>query len=83
MMPKEEASMAKLSEGRFYNSLDRLKGYWQCLLVPDAQETFTIATPGGLYTPARVPLGNFKHTSSKRRLHACWRGSIAWSGWTM
>ena len=56
-MPNEEASMAKLSEARLYDSLDRLKGYWQCPLVPDVQETFTIATPGGLYTPTRVPLG--------------------------
>ena len=56
-MPKPEASMAQLSAAKFYGSLDLLQGYWQCLLSPEAQEIFTIATPGGLYTPKRVPQG--------------------------
>ena len=53
VIPNQEASMAKLSEARFYGSLDLLQGHWQCPLVPDAQEIYTIATPGGLYTPVR------------------------------
>ena len=55
VMPNQETSMAKLSEARFYGSQDLLQGYRQCLLAPDAQEIFTIATPGGLHTPTRVP----------------------------
>ena len=47
--------MAKLSEAKFYGSLDLFQGYWQCPL--EAQETFTIAKQGGLYTPTRVPQG--------------------------
>ena len=55
-MPNLEASMAKLSEARFYGSLDLLQGHWQCPLVPDAQEIYTIATPGGLHrSTTRVP----------------------------
>ena len=56
-MPNQEASMAKLSEARCYGSPDLLQSYWQCPLAPGAQEIFTIATPGGLYTPTRIPQG--------------------------
>ena len=37
MTANREASMARLSEARFYGSLDLLQGYWQCPLVRDAQ----------------------------------------------
>ena len=63
VMPNQEASMAKLSEARFCGSLDLLQGYWQCPLSPDVKETFTIATPGELYTPTRVPQGILNATS--------------------
>ena len=63
MILNKEASMAKLSEARFYGSLDLLQGYWQCPLAPNAQKIFTIATPGGLYTPTRVPEGSLNVTS--------------------
>ena len=62
-MPNQEASMAKLSEAKFYGSLDLLQGYWQCPLALKAQEIFTIATSGGLYTPTRVPQGILNATS--------------------
>ena len=41
---------------------------------PKRKEIFTIATPGGLHMPKRVPQGilNAKSFTSKRRLHACW-----------
>ena len=55
--------MGKLSEATFYGSFDLLQGYWQCPLVPKAQQIFTIATPGGLYTPTRVPQGILNATS--------------------
>ena len=55
--------MAKQSEARFFSSLDLLQGYWQRPLAPDAQEMFTIATPGGLYTPTCVPQGILNATS--------------------
>ena len=55
VMSNQEATIAKLSEARFYGTLDLLQGYWQCRLAPDAEELFTIVTPGGLYTPTRVP----------------------------
>ena len=55
--------MAKLSEDKFYGSLDLLQGYWQCPLAPEAHEIFTIATPGGLYTPTRVPQAILNATS--------------------
>ena len=55
VMPNQEASMAKLSEAKLYGSLILLQGYWQCPMAPEEQEIFTIATPGGLYTPTRVP----------------------------
>ena len=63
VMPNPEASMAQLSAAKFYGSLDLLQGYWQCPLAPEAQEIFTIATPGGLYTPKRVPQGILNATS--------------------
>ena len=63
VMPNQEASMAKLSEARFYGSLDMLQGYWQLPLAPEAQEIFTIATPEGLFTPTRVPQGILNATS--------------------
>ena len=62
-MPNQEASMAKLSEARCYGSPDLLQSYWQCPLAPGAQEIFTIATPGGLYTPTRAPQGILNSTS--------------------
>ena len=55
--------MAKLSKAKLYGSLDFLQGFWQCPLAPGAQEIFTIATPGGLYTPTRVPQGILNATS--------------------
>ena len=36
VMPNQEASMAKLSEARFYGSLEILQGYWQCPLGSEA-----------------------------------------------
>ena len=63
VMPNQEVSTAKLSEAKFYGSLDLLQGYWQCPLTPEAQEIFTIATLCGLYTPTRVPKGNLSATS--------------------
>ena len=54
-MPNQEANRAKLREASFYGSQDLLQGYWQCPLVPDALESFAIATPVGLDTPTRVP----------------------------
>ena len=63
VMPNQEASMAKLSEAEFYGSLDLLQGYYQCPLAPEAHEIITIATPGGLYTPTRVPQGILNATS--------------------
>ena len=80
VIPNQEASMAKLSEARFYGSLDLLQGHWQCPLVPDAQEIYTIATPGGLYTQTRVQQGIFNVKFlllSDDYTHACWRRSIA------
>ena len=63
-MPNHDASMAKRSEARFYGSLILLQGYYrQCPPAPDLQEIFTITTPGGLYTPTRVPQGIMKATS--------------------
>ena len=44
-------------------NLGLLQGYWQCLLAMEAQEIFTIATPGGLYTPTRAPQGILNATS--------------------
>ena len=55
--PNQEPSMAKLSEARFYVSLDLQQSYWRCPLAPVAQEIVTIATSNGLYTPTRVPQG--------------------------
>eukprot|EP00752_Nemacystus_decipiens_P002231 g2116.t1 len=63
VMPNQEASMAKLSEAKYYGSLDMLQGYWQLPLAPEAQELFTISTPDGLYTPTRVPQGILNATS--------------------
>ena len=63
VMPNQEASMAKLSEARFYGSLEILQGYWQCPPAPEAQEIFTIATPGRLYTPTCVQQGILNATS--------------------
>ena len=63
VMPNQKASMAKLSEAQFHGSLDLLQGYWQCPLASEAKEIFTIATPGGLYTPTRVPQGILNATS--------------------
>ena len=60
VMPNQEASMAKLSEAE---SLDLSQDCWQCPLAPEAQEILTIATPGGLYTPTRVPRGILNATS--------------------
>ena len=40
-----------------------LQGYWQMPLAPESQEMFTIAGPGGLYTPTRVPQGVLNATS--------------------
>ena len=72
VMPNQVASMAKLSKAKVYGSPDLVK--WECPLAPDAQEIFTIATPGGLYMPTRVPRGILTQSpTSKRRLHACWR----------
>ena len=45
--------MHRLSEATCSGSLDMLPGYWQIPLAPDSQEIFTIAGPGGLYTPTR------------------------------
>ena len=55
VMPNQEASTAKLSEARFWGSLNLMQAYWHCSLAPDAPRICTIATPGGLYTPTRVP----------------------------
>ena len=63
VMYNQKASMAKLSEARFYGSLDLLQGHWQRPLAPDAQEICTTTTPGGLYTPMRVPQGILNATS--------------------
>ena len=54
-MPNQEASMAKLSEAKFCGSLDLFARLLAMPLTPESQEIFTIATPGGLYTPTRVP----------------------------
>ena len=60
--------MTKLSEDTFYGSLNllqgllALQGQWQCPLAPDPYEVFKIATPGGLYTPMRVPQGILNET---------------------
>ena len=42
--------MAKLSEAKFYGSLDLLQGFWQCPLAVDPQIFFTISTAVELYT---------------------------------
>ena len=55
VMPNQEPSMAKPSEAKIYSSLDLLQGYRQCPLAPHVKDIFTIATPGGLYTPTHVP----------------------------
>ena len=55
--------MATLSEAKFFGSLYLLQDYWQCPLAPKAQDIFTIATPGGLYTPTGVPQGILNATS--------------------
>lgn len=62
-MHNQEASMAKLSKASCYGGLDLLQGYWQCPLALEAQDIFTIATPGGLYTPTRVPRSILNATS--------------------
>lgn len=69
-MPNQEASMAKLSESKFYGSLDMLQGYWELPLAPDAQEIFTIVTPEGLFTPTGVPQGILNTTSFFQATHS-------------
>ena len=63
VMPNQEASMAKLSNAVCFGSLDMLQGYWQMPLAREAQEIFTIAAPGGLFTPTRVPQGVLNATA--------------------
>eukprot|EP00903_Cladosiphon_okamuranus_P015655 g14457.t1 len=63
VMPNPEASISKLSETKFYVSLDMLQGNWLLPLALEAQEIFTISTPDGLYTPTRVPQGILNVTS--------------------
>lgn len=52
-----------MGQATCYGSLDMLQGYWQMPLAQDSQEFFTIAGPGGLYTPTRVPQGVLNATS--------------------
>ena len=77
--------MAKLSEVLFYGNQDLLQGYWQCPLAPDAQEIFHDRHARWTAHTYACPARNFELDLllPSDALHPCWRGSIAWSGWTM
>ena len=57
VMPNQEAEIADLRGAKCFRKLDMLQGYWQMPLASEAQQMFIIATPEGLFTPARVPRG--------------------------
>lgn len=44
-------------------TLDLLQGHWQTPLDQTVQETFTMVTARGLYTPTHVPHGVLNATS--------------------
>lgn len=62
-MPNQEAEMQRMGQATCYGSLDMLQGYWQMPVAPKSQAFFTIAGPGGLFTPTRVPKGMLNATS--------------------
>ena len=49
--------MVDLLSARFFGKLDLFQVYWQMPLAEEAREIFTITSPLGLFTPARVPQG--------------------------
>lgn len=51
LIQNQEADMARYREAHVFGKLYMLKGYWQCPLLVEAQEVFTISTPTGLFTP--------------------------------
>ena len=75
VISSKEASMTKLSEARFYSSLDLLQVYWECLLAPDGQEISRSPRQVNS-TRLRVSSKEFlwRPFTSKPRFHACWRG---------
>ena len=57
VMPNQEAEMADWRGVTCFGKIGMLQGYWQMLLVAEAQEMLTIATPQGLFTLTCVPQG--------------------------
>lgn len=50
-----EAEMGRLGAASASVTLDLLQGYWECSLVEEPREVFTIAMPKGLFMLALIP----------------------------
>ena len=62
-MPNLEDVARLFAHATAFCTLDLLQGYWQMPLRRDAREMFTMVTPGGLFTPTRVPQGVLNATA--------------------
>ena len=62
-MPNVDQELEKARESKFYAHFDMTHGYWQFLVHSDDQETQSIITPDGIFTPRRLLHGNFNANS--------------------
>ena len=65
--------MADLRGAACFEKLDMLQGYWQMLLVAEAQEGLTTTTPEGLLPPLVCPKAfRTPRPTSKVLWPSCW-----------
>ena len=56
-LPRIDDSLAMLSKGRYFTTLDLWAGYWQIALASQSKEKTAFATDGGLYEFNVMPFG--------------------------
>ena len=67
-LPRMEDCVDAMGSARFVSKFDLLKGYWQVLLTPCAQEISAFITPSGLYSYRVMSFGLLNAPATFQRL---------------
>ena len=67
-LPRREDCVDAVGSARFVSKFDLLKGYWQVLLTPCAQEISAFITPSGLYSYRVMSFGLLNAPATFQRL---------------
>jgi hypothetical protein len=67
-LPRIDDSLAMLSKGKFFTTLDLWAGYWQIPLNSESKEKTALATDSGLYEFNVMPFGLSNHLQRSKGL---------------